>query len=192
MTPTCPCVEEPGGVNAHITAYSREPTRSLIGRGKEGGCERHSRERGVARTYGEPVGSSLRGARVGSSLWGTRVGSSLTGARVGCSLWGARVCCSLSARRQLFLHILFRPTLIVSCACRFLVPRRSSYILEGVCVCLTQICRPLHRGQTRRGWYVRGQSQIPLAWEGWVAQPVDRSQAFTGRVPTSGHIGGTA
>ena len=36
------------------------------------------------------------------------------------------------------------------------------------------------------------QSQIPLAWEGWVAQPVDRSQAFTGRVPTSGNLGGTA
>ena len=55
----------------------------------------------------------------------------------------------------------------------------------------TQVCIPLRRGQTQGGWYVR-QSQIPLAWEGWVAQPVDRSQAFTGRVPTSGQLGGTA
>ena len=40
--------------------------------------------------------------------------------------------------------------------------------------------------------YVTRQSQTPLTWEGWVAQPVDRSQAFTGRIPTSGHLEGTA
>ena len=41
-------------------------------------------------------------------------------------------------------------------------------------------------------WYVWRQSQLPLAWEGWVALPVARSQDFNERVLTSGHLGGTA
>ena len=57
----------------------------------------------------------------------------------------------------------------------------------------TQICRPLRRGQTRGGVSVGDTAaQSPLAWEGWVAQPVDRSQDFNERVPTSGHLEGTA
>ena len=96
---------------------------------------------------------------------------------------------AVGARRQLFLRLVF----MITYTRRILVPRRGSYIVEGMWVCLHPV---LHTSAERADpgvcWYVRRQSQIPLAWEGWVAQPVDRSQAFTGRVPSSGHLGGTA
>ena len=73
------------------------------------------------------------------------------------------------------------------------VPKRSSYIVEGLCVCLPPDLQTSAEGADPGGvLYVPRQCQIPLAWEGWVAQPVDRSQDFNERVPTSGHLGGTA
>ena len=62
------------------------------------------------------------------------------------------------------------------------------------CVCAyPQILILCGGGRPKGGvLYVTRQRQIPLDWEGWVAPPVDRSQAFTGRVPSSGHLGGTA
>ena len=76
---------------------------------------------------------------------------------------------------------------------RVLVPRRISYIVEGLCVCLPPDLQTSAEGADPEGvLYVTRQCQIPLAWEEWVAQPVARSQDFHERVPTSGHLGGTA
>ena len=62
-----------------------------------------------------------------------------------------------------------------------------------MCVPTTQVCRPLRRGQTQGGFGMcGGSSKFLFAWEGWVARPVARSQDFHERVPTSGHLGGTA
>ena len=96
---------------------------------------------------------------------------------------------AVGARRQLVLRILFHDNVHASgigakedqlhCRGAVRVPNPKSVDLCG--------------GDRPGGvLYVRQQRQIPLAWEGWVAQPVDRSQACTGRVPSSGHLGGTA
>ena len=96
----------------------------------------------------------------------------------------------LGARRQ--LRGLLCLTLTVSDARRTLAPRRSSFVVEGLCVCYHPDLQTSAEGADPRGCLVCDTAvQIPLVWEGWVAQPVARSQDFTSRVPTSGNLGGT-
>ena len=95
----------------------------------------------------------------------------------------------MGARRQLFLRILFHDNVHASG-----IGAKEEQLHGRGAVCIPNPKSVDLCGGDRPGgvFYVRRQHQIPLAWEGWVAQPVDRSQAFTGRVPSSGHLEGTA